>query len=47
MLGAQASGAQVEAFWLAIYDDGSWMNIGQPAAVSMALGMADVMTELR
>ena len=47
MLGAHASGTQFEAFWLAIYGDGSRVNIGQPAAVGMALGMTDIMTELR
>ena len=45
MLGSQASGAQVEPFWLAIYNDSSRVNIGHPAAFSVALGMADVMAE--
>ena len=47
MLGAQASGAQVKPFWLAIYNDSDRVNIGHPATVGMALGMANVMTELR
>jgi hypothetical protein len=46
MLGAQASGAQVKPFWLTIYDDSGGMNIGYPAAVSVAFGVADVMAEL-
>ena len=47
MLGAQASGTQVKAFWLAIYHDGGRVNVGRPAAVGMAFGVADIMTELR
>jgi len=47
VLGAQASGAQVKPFWLAIYNDGGGMNVGYPAAVGVALGVADIMTELR
>ena len=47
MLSAQASGAQVKPFWLAIDDDGSGVNIGHPAAVGVALGVADIMTKLR
>jgi len=46
MLGAQASGAQVKSSWLAIYNDGSGMDIGYPAAVGVAFGVADFMTEL-
>jgi len=44
---AQASGAQVKSFWMAIYNDGSWVNIGHPATVGVAFRMADIMTELR
>ena len=47
MLVAQAPGAQVEAFWLAAYSDSGRVNIRHPAAVGVALGMADIMTELR
>jgi hypothetical protein len=47
MLVAQASGAQVKSFWLTIYNDGGGMDIGHPAAVGVAFGVADVMTELR
>jgi len=28
MLVSQASGAQIEAFWLTIYDEGNRVNIG-------------------
>ena len=47
MLVAQASGAQVKPFWLSIDNDGGRVNIRHPAAVGVALGMADVMTKLR
>ena len=47
MLSTQASGAQVEALWLAINNDSGRVNIRYPASVGMALGMANVMTELR
>ena len=47
MLVAQASGAQVKPFWLAVYNDGGWMDIGYPAAIGVVLGVADIMTELR
>ena len=47
MPGAQASGAQVEPFWLAINRNSGRVNIRQPEAVGVALGVADVMTELR
>lgn len=46
MLGAQASGAQVKPFWLTIYNNGGGMNVWYPAAVSVAFGVADIMTEL-
>jgi hypothetical protein len=47
MLRAQAPGAQVEVPGLAVDIDGRGVNIGRPAPVGMALGMADVMTEKR
>ena len=47
MLGAQAAGAQVEPFHLAVYVDRRRVNIGQEAAVGVALGVADIMAELR
>jgi hypothetical protein len=46
MLAAQASGAQIEPFWLTVYQNGSRMNIRHPAAVGMPLGMTYIMTEL-
>jgi hypothetical protein len=47
VLVSQASGAKVKSLRLAIYNDSSRVNIGHPAAVGMALGVADIMTELR
>ena len=47
MLVAQASGAQVKPFSLAIDDDNRRVDIGFPAAVGMALRVADIMAELR
>ena len=47
MLSAQASGAQVKSFWLTVYSDSNWVNIGYPAAVGVAFRVADTMTELR
>ena len=46
MLSAQASGAQVEALWLTVYSNSNRMNIRQPAAIGVALGVAHIMTEL-
>ena len=46
MLGSQASGAQVESFWLPVYIYRNRMNIGHPATFGVALGMADIMTKL-
>ena len=45
MLGAQASGAQIKALLLAVDSDGSRVDIGGPAPVGPALGMAHIMTE--
>ena len=47
MLGAQAPGAQIESLWLAIYGDSNRMNVGHPATIGMAFGVAHIMTELR
>jgi hypothetical protein len=47
MLGTQAPGAQVKVPSLAVDIDGRGVNIGRPAPVGVALGMADVMTEKR
>ena len=46
MLVSQAPGAQVEPFYLAIYNKGNCMNIRNPAAVGVAFGVAHVMAEL-
>ncbi len=46
MLGAQASGAQVESLCLTSYNDSSWVNIRHPATISMALGVAYIVTKL-
>jgi len=46
VLGAQAPGAQVKSLWFSIYGEGNRMDIGYPAAVGVALGVTDVMTEL-
>jgi len=43
----QAPGAQVKVLHLAINEDGGGVNISCPAPVSMAFGVADIMTELR
>ena len=47
MLGTKAPGTQIKPFYAAVYCNCGWMNIGCPAAVSVALGMTDIMTELR
>ena len=47
MLATQASGAQVKPFRLAIDNNGGWLDVWHPAAVSVAFGVADIMTELR
>lgn len=44
ILVAQAAGAEVKLFHFAVNHDGSGMDIGRPAPVGMALGMADVRT---
>ena len=46
MLGTQAPGAQVEALRFTVYDNSSRLDIGHPAAVGMALGVADIITKL-
>jgi hypothetical protein len=45
--GAQAPGAQVEPLGAAVNGDRGRVNIGRPAPVGMALGVADIMTEKR
>ena len=47
MLVAQAPGAQVKTFGLAIYGDSSRVDIGYPATVGMPFGVADIVAELR
>jgi len=47
VLGAEASGAQVEPFGLTIYNNSDWVNIGHPATVGAVFRMAYIMTELR
>ena len=45
--GPQAAGAQVEVPGLAVDIDSRGVNIGRPAPVGMALGVADIMAEKR
>ena len=47
ILGAQAPGAQVKVLFLAIDKNGGGVDIGSPAPVGMAFGVADIRTELR
>ena len=46
MLSAQASSAQIESFWPTIYNDSNRVDIGHPAPIGAAFGMAYIMTEL-
>ena len=46
MLTAQASGAQVQPFWLTLDGDGDGVNIRHPVAFGMAFRVAYVVTEL-
>ena len=47
VLGTQAPGTQVKALFLAVNSDGGWVDIGGPAPVGPALGMAYIMSEKR
>ena len=47
VLGAQASGAEVHPFRLAVYGDGDGVNIRYPAPVGVAFGVAYIMAEHR
>ncbi len=47
MLVTEAPGTQVKPFRLSVNNDRGGMNIGYPAPIGVALGMADIMTELR
>ena len=46
MLSAQASGAQIETFFLPTYNHYSTMDVGQPLPLSVALRVTDIITEL-
>ena len=46
ILGAQASGTQIEAFPLSVYGKGNWMDIGQPVAVGTMFRVTYIMTKL-
>jgi len=46
MLSTQASGAQVELFWLAIYNDSNRVNIRYPATIGTMFRVAHIVTEL-
>ena len=47
MPSAQASSTQVKSPGFIIYDNSNGLNIRQPATVGVALGVTDIMTELR
>ena len=47
MLSAQASGAQVKAFLLTVYNESDRVNIRHPAPFGVALRVAYIVTELR
>lgn len=47
VLRAQAPGAQVKLFHLTVNHHSGGVDIGCPAPVGMAFGVADIMTELR
>jgi hypothetical protein len=47
VLGAQAAGAEVHPFRLALYGDGDGVDIGRPAPIGVALGVAYIMAEHR
>jgi len=46
ILGAQAPGTQVEPLYLAVHGNGDRVDIGRPASVGVALGVADAVAEL-
>ncbi len=45
MLCAQTPGAEIEMPGLAIHDDSGRVDIGHPAPLGMALGVADIRTK--
>jgi hypothetical protein len=47
MLVAQAPGAKVQLFGLAINNQGNRVNIRRPPPIGMAFGVAYIMAELR
>jgi len=47
VLRPQAPGAKIKVLQLPVDEDSCGVNIGCPAPVSMAFGVADIMTELR
>jgi len=46
MLCAQASGAEVETFSFAIYNNRNRVNIRYPASLGVTLGVTNIMTKL-
>jgi hypothetical protein len=46
VLGAEASGADVDFSWLSLYHNRSSLDIRQPASVGMLFGVAYTMPEL-
>ena len=45
-MGSQASGAQVEPFWLAVYSESNRVDIRHPAPLGVPFGVAHTITEL-
>jgi MFS-type transporter involved in bile tolerance (Atg22 family) len=45
-LGAETSGANIDFLLSTVYDDCGLMNIGQPAALGMFVGVAYAITKL-
>ena len=46
MLGAEASGADIDPLGLPLDEDGGLFDIGQPAPVGAPTGVADIVTKL-
>ena len=46
MLVTQTSGTQVKPLGLAVYNDGGWVNVGYPAALSVAFRVTHIVTKL-
>ncbi len=47
MLSAQASGAQLEPFWLTIYNKSNRLDVRHPPTISVTLGVTYTMAKLR